>query len=583
VSELKDANPEKTTAVAVRPQYPTTHSNVAIWDSDDFAQMQRVAVVLTKSGLVPETLCKDGAEWLPEAVIAARCTLVCNQARLWGADPLNVLQCTSLINGRLMYEGKLIAAVVSSMTGVRLRYRFGVWNTDHIEFPEDETGLHGVGERLAVRCFDPEDPDRHVDGSVGLWKTSRKGNPWENANNWTRQLRYRASREWARAYEPGVILGILADGDQDIDEIVLQAKPVGLMQRLKGEQEGNGFNHEQVQAQTPKRRGRPPKNVEPEETVHAAAEEPDPAPCEHEWETDGTVHTCKKCGLIDDAGEPTPPKTEGDAPTTSPHAAPDEVYLLAGDGYNNDDRRMTYKNGVRFSTVHKKSEGKFTEYAVHAPEKPSPIGDDDIPEHMRDGPSSIEEAREEYAAGVAEAMGATEPERPTETASAPPAEAEPATSETAPPASAAGAPPETASGPSPQAEPSTPAEEAPATIPEPLEAYGDAIENCASWADVLDVLKGFIGSEFFKGLPPERQNRIRGATWGNLMDIGNFKLPDPVDSISAFRLWLEHQPDPDAINGTADVLKRGEAWENASEGARNQINNAVAVRLAALS
>lgn len=259
-------------------------SPVAIWDRADFEQMQRVGMVLTKSGLVPETLCngkwfEDGKEVegrLSDETIAARCVLICNQARLWGADPLNVLQCTSLINGRLMYEGKLVNAVVQHLTGVKLRFELGRWDKDHFEAVENRSGLNGLGEALAIRVFDPMDEEREVSGSAGMWKTTRAGNPWSNPGNWPRQLRYRGSREWARAYEPGAILGILADGDEDIDFTRIEARPVGLTERLPGNSVGAGFDKDHVEAETaaaPRRRKK--GVVEPEEAMHAASE-PEP-------------------------------------------------------------------------------------------------------------------------------------------------------------------------------------------------------------------------------------------------------------------------------------------------------------------
>lgn len=606
-------------AVAVRTQYPQTYSPVAIWSSDDFAQMQRVAVVLTKSGLVPETLCKEGAEWLPEQVVAARCTLICNQARLWGADPLNVLQCTSLINGRLMYEGKLIAAVVASMTGVKLRYKFGVWDTDHITFPDDESGLHGAGDRLAVRCYDPEDSERYVDGSVGQWKTTRSGNPWSNSSAWPRQLRYRASREWARAYEPGVILGILADGDQDIDELAPQRATAGsgLAARLSGTQEGDGFNADDVAAQTgPKKRKTKAEKLA--EEALAAADAAVDAEVEEIPQTDAPADATQPEGQS--GSEPTetspeasseePQSQDGTATTASPsefaevHAAPGEVYLLEGDGYNNDKRRVTYKDGVRFSTVHKDTSHKHTVYTVHAPTI-APPADDGIPEHMRDdvGATSMDGLKDELSGVEAYQEGdevpegvldrPTSPEGSTVTEVAPPAEPEPATSEPVTAASGDGAPTAEDSGQSPPA--------VGEGLPPEYAEYVQALAAATTWAAVKKAMGAFYNTDFFKGLTPEKQNRVRANTWGDCVDSKAegvlTDLPDHADDMTAFRLWIETVEDPDAIIGTKNILERQEQWAaelahiqgsdqakgNRAKALIANINNAVDARLRALS
>lgn len=592
MSEAKDATPEKTpgTAVAVRERL-IVQAPVAIWDTADFEQMQRVAVVLTRSGLVPETLCKEKDEWLPEAVVAARCTLICNQARLWGADPLNVLQCTSLINGRLMYEGKLIAAVVSSMTGVKLRYKFGVWNTDHIEFPEDESGLHGMGERLAIRCFDPDDESRFVDGSVGLWKTSRKGNPWENANNWPRQLRYRASREWARAYEPGVILGILADGDQDIDELVIEAKPVGLMQRLKGEQEGNGFHAEQVEAQTGGKRTRKKKDTapdpEPEQHMHATHEGDggaDQKASPHNPTADASDESVQEPPEIEhveaDVSEKVP------EPNTS-YAAPGEIYLLAEDRPNDQGRQLTYIDGVRHSSVMNPETSKLRTYAAHAPEKP----EDDIPEHMRDenAPMTVEDAQieaapvvitseAEYEAAMAEyepmfdaeqadgarfqALGAAiaaweeKRPRPTEEVMVPLTEKDEA------------------------AVAELEAEAAEDDMPADFAAYIDTVEAAQTWDQVKTAMREFMQSETWRGFSPSQQNKVRANTAEECFAHVQ-GLPDHADDVTMFRIWIEAADDLDAIVGTKRILEQSDQWKAVSDATRAAINQAVDVRLAA--
>lgn len=582
------------TAVAVRP--PPATSDVAVWDTASFEHMKRVAVVLSQSGLVPETI--SHGEWQDEAgktvkgylgdgIVGARCTLICNQARLWGADPLNVLQCTSLINGRLMYEGKLIAAVVASMTGVKLRYRLGLWDTDHITFAPmiqavDDKGegisdaygtpvvvadpafLYGAGERLAVRCYDPDDVERHVDGSVAQWKTTRSGNPWSSPSAWTRQLRYRASREWARAYEPGVILGILADGDQDIEEITQTVRPVGLMQRLSGEQSGDGFHAQQVEDQTgpkPKRRTKAEKLAEEALAAAEAGVEPEEG-----------MHAADVSGIT---------AIEG-------HAAPGEVYLLSGHAPDGE-KWPTFKDGVRFSSV--KDATSVPCYWDHSPE----IVDDGIPEHMRDdvAPTSVEASISQLVEGVEPMQeGEEAPEgilRPTETGSALPVEPEPATSELAEPVLTDG--PETSgSGQSAQPEAQTEPEAAPEdtdSFPPDFRQLIDAVESAEDWGFVKSSMRGFYSSPTFKAMTPHAQNRVRANSWevcAERRDRGLLAgLPDQAADLSAFRLWLEAQEDEEVIRGTRSVLGRSEQWKASSDDMRSAIDNATEARIMGLA
>lgn len=510
-----------------------THSEVAIWDSGSFEQMQRVGIVLAKSGLVPESLCKQGDEWLPEQVVAARCVLICNQARLWGADPLNVLQCTSLINGRLMYEGKLVNAVVQHLTGVKLRFELGIWNTDHIEIPEDKSALHGIGERLAVRCFDPADPSREVSGSAGMWKTDRSGSPWKSPNNWPRQLRYRAAREWARAYEPGAILGILADGDGD-DTITMPEAPrtSGIMGRLSGNQDAPGFDpqgvHEAAEKATKSRRAKAAQ-VEPEEPVHQDAPEPEtPAteiPAEPEAVESGPPDVVEPAASSEETQvfDPSPSPSEGSTSASntashdggvisaSPseeeriaaqnteaevHAGPaprDVTYFLSSEEIGADDKLQLYRNGEPFSRVGEAGLTKHPTYDTH-PE----------PETKEPG------------------------------------------------------------------------------IPEAYEAYIDAIEAAKSWDDAKVAMSTFYRTPTFTEMTTDQQNRVRANTWITLKEAKIQGLPDPIFDISAFRLWIEAQDEEAAIRGTYDILRDQAVYKAKDQQSQEIIDNAVISRVSLL-
>ena len=86
----------------------TTPATLDAFDPGRFEQMQRLANMMSHSTLVPDHLRKGPRE---EAI--ANCFLVVNQAMRWGMDPFAVGQATSVISGKLVYEGKLVAAAVS--------------------------------------------------------------------------------------------------------------------------------------------------------------------------------------------------------------------------------------------------------------------------------------------------------------------------------------------------------------------------------------------------------------------------------------------------------------------------------------
>lgn len=177
------------------------NSDVAVMDTSKFEHMQRIALIMSKGTLVPKTLVGDCA---PEQALA-NCFLVVNQAVSWGLDPFAVAQCCSVVHGRLMFEGKLVAAVLDAKLGVRLSYTYN--------------GASGDAFGVVVSATLPgEDEPRTVEGTVGAWKTSGNGSPWGNPQNHHRQLAYRGAREWARRHAPAVLLGVYTDDEIDVSD-----------------------------------------------------------------------------------------------------------------------------------------------------------------------------------------------------------------------------------------------------------------------------------------------------------------------------------------------------------------------------
>lgn len=189
--------------------------------------MQRIATLMAHSSLIPESLwCRaEGTGQnrklvpLPAKTVLANCFLIVNQARLWRIDPWALAQATSVVHGRLMFEGKAITAVLEATRGIRLKFE---WNNEQ----GDAFGIT-VTERRPV---EEGDELRSISGTVGAWKTKGKGGgvsqAWLPPAN-RMQLAYRGAREWCRLHEPAVVLGVLMDDDADrmIERRELEAAP----------------------------------------------------------------------------------------------------------------------------------------------------------------------------------------------------------------------------------------------------------------------------------------------------------------------------------------------------------------------
>lgn len=194
-----------------------------LMDKETFQQIAEIASIMASASLIPESLAYEGSgdkkKPLPPETVRANCFLVANQAVNWGMDPFAVAQCSSVVHGRLMFEGKLVSSVIEAKLGIKLVHAYGKWD------PAKEAciiGEDGNGDSLAIRIGEGrynEDgvavfTGRFVDGHVGGWKTTGANTPWRVGRNRV-MLVYRGTREFARIYEPGVMLGVITDDEYD--------------------------------------------------------------------------------------------------------------------------------------------------------------------------------------------------------------------------------------------------------------------------------------------------------------------------------------------------------------------------------
>lgn len=127
------------------------------------------------------------------------CLMVVEQAGRWGMSPFAVAQCTSVIQGKLMFEGKLVAAALhtSGALATRLDYTYSGEGADRAVTVSatlaGETGPRAVLVRLA---------DARTANKV--WTTQPD-----------QQLAYHGARVWARRYAPEVMLGVYAPEEME--------------------------------------------------------------------------------------------------------------------------------------------------------------------------------------------------------------------------------------------------------------------------------------------------------------------------------------------------------------------------------
>jgi hypothetical protein len=127
------------------------------------------------------------------------CLMVVEQALRWAMSPFAVAQCTSVIQGKLMFEGKLVAAALnaSGILSARLDYVFA-----------------GAGNDRAVTVrgtLKGETKAREV--TVYLAEAKTSNGMWIKQPD--QQLVYAGTRVWARRHAPEVMLGVYAPEEFD--------------------------------------------------------------------------------------------------------------------------------------------------------------------------------------------------------------------------------------------------------------------------------------------------------------------------------------------------------------------------------
>ena len=153
-----------------------------------------LAAMMAKARLVPECLQNSPGD----------CLMVVEQSMRWGMSPFAVAQCTSSVRGKLMFEGKLVAAVVNSapLLAGDLDYEFsGAGNDRSVKV----TGKLKDGRVRDVTVKLADILTYEKDGSLKqMWKKQPD-----------QQLVYGGARVWARRWTPQLMLGVYSPEEID--------------------------------------------------------------------------------------------------------------------------------------------------------------------------------------------------------------------------------------------------------------------------------------------------------------------------------------------------------------------------------
>lgn len=155
----------------------------------DMNGAMQLANMMSRGKLVPQHLRDSPGD----------CLLVIEQAMRWGMSPFAVAQCTSVIQGKLMFEGKLVAAALNTcgLMEHRLREKF-----------EGEGPSRAI---ILTGTIQGETDPRTIRVTLAEAKTSN--GMWVKQPD--QQLVYFATRAWARRHAPEVMLGVYSPEEFD--------------------------------------------------------------------------------------------------------------------------------------------------------------------------------------------------------------------------------------------------------------------------------------------------------------------------------------------------------------------------------
>lgn len=405
---------------AVQREKAIVADTIPVFDTNRFEHYGRIATVLADSSLVPDTL-KDRGD---RKVSIANCFQVVELADRFGYSPFAVAQCASVVHGKLMLEGKLVSAVLSTKLGVKLHhYYIGEWGTPDYRIFVTDRELD-ESEVLELTPHKKIHGVRMVDGSVKEWQTFEK-NSTNPKGNWKNQpdmqLLYRGDRTWARAYESAVMLGVYADDEMDeLQERRLEV--VSSQPSLTA-----GFTGEKP-ARAPRTPKEAPAATEPADKAAEGAAAGAQGAGDGEEVHDADFTDANQSGGEGEQGGAEPSTATGssettdeqqptdstdsstgtsstDEPTGSASSSADEtvtqtvapagvVYCIASDEPDDAGRVPTYKDGVGFSRVKVDSKSKPAAFHLHPP-----AADDDASEEGEKIDTASDDGEKQEVAG----------------------------------------------------------------------------------------------------------------------------------------------------------------------------------------
>jgi len=227
---MTDQTGGESRAVANRPerQYQQVQNVQPMLDTSRFEHFQRAAQALMHSSILNPSIRGSSPQQCFSNLM-----LVFDLSDRWKLPAMSIAQGIAIVHDKVVYEGKLITAMLDASMGVRLHYWYQGQRgkDDYRIYVSDSPWDDLTDEQLADLKPGAQIRGRRlVDGSVAEWRTFQKDGRTPNPA-WTgaatqNQLSYRGAREWARRFEPAQMLGVYGDDEIDAMTIRMEARDI---------------------------------------------------------------------------------------------------------------------------------------------------------------------------------------------------------------------------------------------------------------------------------------------------------------------------------------------------------------------
>lgn len=585
-------------AVATRPerQYQQVQNVQPMLDTGRFEHFQRASTALMHSSILNPSIRGSSPQQCFSNLM-----LVFDLSDRWKLPAMSIAQGIAIVHDKVVYEGKLIAAMLDASLGVRLHYwwqgtrgqesyRIYVSDRPFAELaPPDATPAEQVVAIDGMLSPGVQIPGwRIVDGSVGEWRTFQKdgrtANPaWTGAAT-QNQLSYRGAREWARRFEPAQMLGVY--GDDEIDAITIRMEARDVTPAAPGLSAGFARTATPVDAV-----------VEPAEPAADAAQDRQEGGQEAQVEAKGpeapadqakpqaAKRTAKQQKVVDDrkaALEKAQDIGNGARDAAAWGYEGELLDLMGGQAKwdaMTDEERGFAENGWAQGMAALNDE---LEAAYNAGQMG--VAQLETPDWLVDGDKSAERRwsliTDEHKRGLEERAA----ERAQDQADGPDAvdddtgesddaldairEAEPDLVETAE-RDAADAADDAAFD-----------ADAGAQV-DALDSWMAGLATLGDWNAIKASMNALIRMDAWTSASAERQAEVRAAAWrreAQLIEAGDDRM-DFINDLTAFRCWIETTQDVDAINGNWMTLVRQPIYANLKPEQQTSLQGAVLKRV----